>query len=320
MTRDIAISIINYRTPELTIGCAGSVLDQIDGIDGEIVIVDNCSDDGSIEMLEAWVAGLPSGSPVRLVRSQANSGFSGGHNQGMAAVQARYYLVLNSDTVLRPAFLRRILEEARSHPKAGFIAPRLEGEDGRVQNSCFRFPSPLSEFIRGANSGPITLTLKAHDVSLGPAPDPAEIDWASFACILLNSTMVSEIGPMDEGFFLYFEDAEYCLRARRAGWRVLHFPESAAVHFRGGSGPVKALARQRKRLPTYYYSSRTRFMYKAHGRSGLWAANVLWVMGRSISGLRQLFGLKDGNFRKAEIVDIWTNIWNPLGPRHAPGE
>jgi GT2 family glycosyltransferase len=321
MTRDIAISIINFRTPDLTIECARSALDQIlDGIDAEIVIVDNRSDDGSLDALSAWIAGLPDGAPVRVVASETNSGFSGGHNQGMAAVAAEYYLLLNSDAVLRPGFMARILAEARAHPEAGFIAPRLEGEDGVVQISCFRFPGPLSEFIRGANSGPVTRLFQARDVPLGADPDPAAVDWASFACILVNGAMVAEIGPMDEGYFLYFEDAEYCLRGRRAGWRLHRCPEAVAVHFRGGSGPVKALARARKRLPRYYYSSRTRFLYQAYGYAGLWAANLLWLAGRGMAGLRQLFGRRSNNFRQAEVVDIWTNVWTPLGSRLGPGE
>ena len=132
--------------------------------------------------------------------------------------------------------------------------------------------------------------------------------------------MVREIGPMDEGYFLYYEDAEYSLRARRAGWRVHHCPAAVAVHFRGGSGPVKALAKQRARLPAYFYASRTRYFFQAHGWAGLWAANVLWMLGRGIAGLRQIFGRRGNNFRQAEIVDIWTNIRDPLGPRHAPGK
>lgn len=83
---------------------------------------------------------------------------------------------------------------------------------------------------------------------------------------------------------------------------------------------MKALARERKRLPGYYYSSRTRFLYQAHGRLGLWAANVFWAIGRGIAELRRIAGRKGNNFREAEIRDIWTNVWNPLGPRHAPGE
>lgn len=319
--RDVVISIINFRTPDLTIGCARSVIEQLDGsIDAEIVIVDNRSNDGSLETLSDWISGLPASAPVRLVASETNSGFSGGHNQGIAAAPARYYLLLNSDALLRPGFLTRILAAARAHPEAGIIAPRLEFEDGVVQISCFRFPGPASEFIRGANSGPVTRLLAARDLPLGPDPDPTEIDWASFACILLDGAMVDEIGPMDEGYFLYFEDAEYCLRARRAGWRIQRCPEAAAVHFRGGSAPVKALARERKRLPRYYYSSRTRFLYQAHGHSGLWAANLLWLIGRGIAGLRQLGGRRSSNFRQHEVRDIWTNVRMPLGPSCRPGD
>jgi len=320
MVSDIVISIINYRTAQLTIDCARSVLAQIGEVDGIVVIVDNSSNDGSVPVLENWMAALPAGAPVRLVRSPVNTGFSGGHNLGMAEARAKYYLLLNSDAVLAPGFLKRILKGARAHPEAGFIAPRLEGEDGKTQTSFFRFPGVLSEFIRGANSGPITRALAAHDVSLGSDPNLEEVDWVSFACVLLNGAMVDEIGPMDEGFFLYFEDAEYCLRARRAGWRIQHCPDAVAVHFRGGSGPVKDLARKRSRLPAYYYSSRTRFMYQAHGWAGLWAANTLWVVGRGMAELRRILGRKHIHYREAEIRPLWTNVWNPLGPRRAPGE
>lgn len=319
--RDIVISIINYRTADMTIDCARSVLDQVmEGVDADIVIVDNASDDGSVARLSAWIDSLPDPSPVRLVASEANSGFSGGHNQGMAAVPARHYLLLNSDAILRPGFLSRILTEARAHPQAGFIAPRLEHLDGEAQISCFRFPGPVSEFIRGANSGPVTRLLAAHDVPLTTDPDTTRIDWASFACILVNGRMVEEIGPMDEGYFLYFEDAEYCLRGRRAGWRVHYCPEAVAVHFRGGSAPVKALAKARKRLPRYFYASRTRFMYQAHGRLGLWAANLLWLVGRGFAGLRHLAGRRGNNFRQNEVRDIWTNVGAPLGPSFRPGD
>lgn len=318
--RDILVSIINYQTLSLTVECVLSVLDQISEVDGEIVIVDNFSRDGSLEALEEWISGLPVGSPVRLVRSATNSGFSGGHNLGIAAVPAKTYLILNSDAVLLPGFLSRMLVAARNNPDAGFFAPELRGVDGEVQTSCFRFPTPFSEFIRGANSGPVTKLFKRYDVPLGPEPAVSEIEWASFACILLNGSMVSNIGPMDEGFFLYFEDSEYCLRARRSGWRIQRCPDAVAVHYRGGSGPVKALAAEGRRLPAYYYSSRTRFMYKAYGRFGLFSANLLWTLGRGLAELRQLFSQEERKLREGEFRDIWTNFWNPLGPRHAPDE
>jgi GT2 family glycosyltransferase len=319
MTHRIAVSIINYRTADLTIQCARSVLDDMGGIDGRVVVVDNFSGDGSAETIAAWIAGLAD-PRVELVRSQTNSGFSGGHNQGIAAADAAFYLVLNSDAVLRPGFIAAILAAADAHPKAGFVAPRLEGEDGVPQVSCFRFPTPGSELIRGANTAQITRALKRREVALGTDPDPAEIQWASFACILLRREMIDELGPMDEGYFLYFEDAEYCLRGRRAGWGIVHAPQAVAVHFRGGSGPVKTLAKARKRMPAYYYASRTRFLYQAHGRTGLLAANAAWLLGRAIAQGRRLAGKPVYAMAEAEMRDIWINATTPLGPRRAPWE
>lgn len=319
MTHRIVVSIINFRTGALTLACLRSVLADLAGIDGHVVVVDNASGDGSAERIAEWVEGHPE-APVSLVRSPTNTGFSGGHNQGIAAARGDLYLLLNSDAVLRPGFFRAILAAAEANPAAGLFAPRIAYDDGTPQVSAFRFASPQSEFIRGANTGWVTRALRRWEVAMGPDPDPARIDWASFACIALRRAMIEAIGPMDEGYFLYFEDAEYCLRARRAGWRVAWVPQAVAVHFRGGSGPVKALDRERKRLPAYYYASRTRFLYQARGRAGLWAANGAWIAGRGLAQLRRLFGRDVYPSAEAERRDIWINALRPLGPRRAPGE
>lgn len=312
MTYDIAISIINYRTAALTIDCVRSVLADMGDINGHVVVVDNRSDDGSAEKIEAWLATQAPDVPVTLVLSDTNSGFSGGHNQGIAAVSAKLYLVLNSDAVLHPGFLATMLEAAQEHEEMGFFAPRIEYDDGGVQDSCFRFPSPWSELIRSARSGVVTKLLKHHEVSLGKDPDPAEIEWASFACIVLRGEMFEALGPMDEGYFLYYEDVEYCLRARRAGWRIHYVPQARAIHFRGGSGPVKSLSSERARLPRYFYNSRTRFLHQAHGRAGFIAANLLWYLGRVIKHATRLLGRKIKPMVAAEGRDIWINTTRPL--------
>ena len=187
-----------------------------------------------------------------------------------------------------------------------------------MQVSQFRFHSPWSELIRGAETGPVTKLLRRHVVALDPPVDPGDVEWASFACILLRGDMIRALGPMDEGYFLYFEDAEYCLRAHRAGWQIALAPDAVAVHFRGGSGPVKAKARARKRLPAYYYSSRTRFLTQAHGRAGLLAANLCWHLGRGIATARRLAGKAVPAAIEGEAGDIWINFGHPLGPRRAP--
>lgn len=320
MPHDIVVLIINFRTADLTLQCVKTVLADSGDLDVEIVVIDNFSEDGSAEQIADWIAAGPKDMPVRLVRSPVNSGFSGGNNQGMVALKGQFYLVLNSDAVLRPGFLPTMLEAAQAQPNYGFFAPRIEYDDGGVQDSCFRFPSPLSELERSARTGFVTHALRRHTVSLGADPDPAEIDWASFACLLLRGDMVRQIGPMDEGYFLYFEDIEYCLRARRAGWRVAYVPQAKAVHYRGGSGPVKTLNARRAELPRYYYSSRTRYFYQAHGHSGQIAANLLWYLGRAIKHSTRLLGRDPGSMPAAEARNIWINTRRPLGPRYAPGE
>ena len=316
---ELTVSIINYRTGALTIQCVQSVLDDMAGIDGHVVVVDNRSDDGSAEEIEAWIAAQGADVPVTLVRSATNSGFSGGHNQGIAAREAAFYLVLNSDAVLRPGCLAAFLAAARANPEAGLISPRLEDEDTTPQVSHFRFASPASELIRGAASGPVTRLLDRYRIPLGTEPKPCQIEWASFACILLRHEMLAETGPMDEGYFLYFEDAEYCWRAARAGWRIHHAPEARVVHFRGGSAPVKKLTAAKKRVPAYYYASRTRFFYQTRGRLGLLGANLCWHFGRAIAQLRRLGGKPVPQVREAEARDNWTNFLNPLGDSRAPG-
>jgi N-acetylglucosaminyl-diphospho-decaprenol L-rhamnosyltransferase len=316
----LVVSIINYRTRDLTLACVQSVLADLGDIAGHVVVVDNRSDDGSAEAIEGWIAAQDPPVPVSLVRSATNSGFSGGHNQGISALQAEFYLVLNSDALVRPGFFRTLLDAARAAPQAGLFAPRIEYENGTQQISCFRFPSPASELIRGAASGPVTRALARYDMPLDMPPAPDQIGWASFACILLRNRMIDAIGLMDEGYFLYFEDTEYCWRARKAGWRILHVPEARAVHFRGGSAPVKALAQERKRLPAYYYASRTRFFHQAYGWAGLIAANALWNLGRGIAQMRRLAGKPVPQISQHETVDIWINALSPLGDRRATGD
>ena len=166
---ELTVSIINYRTGAMTIRCVQSVLADMGDINGQIVIVDNASRDGSAEEIAAWISVLGPSAPVRLVCAPENAGFAAGHNRGMATCPARHYLVLNSDTLLRPGCLAALLETSRSHPRAGLVTPRLEDPDTTGQVSHFRFFTPQSELIRAAATGPLTRFLARYDV---PLPQP----------------------------------------------------------------------------------------------------------------------------------------------------
>ena len=122
---------------------------------------------------------------------------------------------------------------------------------------------------------------------------------------------------MDEGYFLYFEDTEYCLRARRAGWTFALAPQATARHHQGGSGPVESSISQRRRLPAYYYRSRSRYFAQTYGRAGLIAANLMWYLGRAVALLRPLAGRSVPRAIESEARDIWTSALSPLGDRPA---
>lgn len=300
----------------MTIDCACAALDDMERINGHIVIVDNHSDDGSVDVIDEWIKTLTEPGSVSLVVSKTNSGFSGGHNQGIAHSVANFYLILNSDAVLRPGFFSTIMDAARAVPAAGLFTPRIDYDDGSQQTSCFRFPSPASELIRGAETAPITQLLKRYDVPLKMPPEPEQIGWASFACILLRADMIRDVGNMDEGYFLYFEDVEYCWRAKHRGWSIAYVPNAHVVHYRGGSGPVKALALKHCRLPEYYYASRTRVLYQMHGYIGMILSNLMWVFGRVIANFRRLGGKSMPSCNQNETRDIWINTLSPLGDNH----
>lgn len=323
MPTTLSVSIINYRTGDLTIACVQSVLEAAraeTGLSIHTVVVDNASGDGSADQIANWIEQTGVAAQVTLVRSPTNTGFAGGHNQGITARPSDFVLLLNSDAAMRPGAFSALMQAAQNAPDTGFFAPRLEDPDGTPQVSCFRAHSPRSELIRTAVTGAVTRALKRHEVALGLDPEPAQIEWMSFACILLRRDMIDAIGLMDDGYFLYFEDAEYGLRGRRAGWGCAYVPEARVIHYRGGSGPVKALQKAKKRLPRYYYCARSRFFHQHYGHTGLLAANLCWHLGRVIAHLRWLAGRRPVPMAAHEARDIWINFTTPLGPRGAPGE
>lgn len=314
----LSIIIVNYRTPKLVVDCMEVLLHEVSGLDAMIVLVDNFSQDDSPRIIQNWLARHDAAGKVRFIQSDHNGGFASGNNIGIRAIVAEYYLLLNSDTLVRPGSIAKLLETARNNPDAGLFSPRLEWPDGRGQESCFRFPTPVSEFLSAAQTGLVDRFLSRYVTTLPVQQYSSSPEWTSFACVLVRKQLFDDIGLLDEGYFMYFEDIEYCFRAGRAGWKTIHNPESRVVHLRGGSSPVKEQTRLKKRIPRYYYESRARFFYKAYGWPCLVAANLLWWLGRAISKARQVLGHHDKIAVTMQWLDIWTNWLAPLKPYTHP--
>lgn len=316
----LAVIVLNYRRAALTLECIESLRSEIEGRDDRcVVLIDNGSDDDSAEQLARAVAERGWSDWVAFVASPVNGGFAAGNNLGFRTVEAEAYLLLNSDARVRPGAIGQMLSIQDANPDAGMIGPRLEDPDGTPQISCFRYRTPISEMLAAAATGPLTALFKRWVIAIGVMDAPAEPPWVSFACVLIRREVIERVGPMDEEYFMYFEDIDYARRVRRADWRVLHDPSVHVIHLRGGSSSVKKTIRERSRVPRYYYESRSRYFAKFYGGVlGLWMTNALWMFGRCVSLMRELVRNKEPHTCQADWIDNWTNWLHPMRSPELP--
>jgi len=308
-----SIVMVNYKTPDLCFESLTS-LENIFNSDFKILIVDNASRDESVGRLNAAIA-KKRWHRVSLIQSRENNGFSSGNNLGINLCDSEYILLLNSDTIVRPGAIELLVKTLNENPQMGLASPRLEWPDGSPQESCFRFHRPVNELIRSAATGPVTKLLKRYEVPLRVSDKIAYPEWTSFACVLIRRQVFEDIGLLDEDFFMYFEDVDFCKRAREAGWQIIHNPKAQVVHLRGGSSPVKSQAAKKKRLPRYFYESRTRYYFKHFGRFGLLRANIYWHLGWLVAMARKLISRRyQPNICERQWRDIWTNFKDPTTP------
>jgi GT2 family glycosyltransferase len=188
-------------------------------------------------------------------------------------------------------------------------------EHGAWTASHFRRHNPVHERIRAANTGPITRHLRRWDTPLPDTDQPTTADWLGFACVLIRSSTLRDVGPLDEGYFLYFEDADLCRRAGACGWSSLHWPASTVVHLQGRSSGITGDANRRHRPPRYYFASRARYFRRSYGRLGIPLANLTWYLGFLVACVRMLCG-RPPTHRIGEAVDLWTPAAD--APRSAP--
>jgi N-acetylglucosaminyl-diphospho-decaprenol L-rhamnosyltransferase len=302
----IAVVILNYKTPDLVLEGLSSLKSEL-GPRDTVVVVDNQSGDGSLERIQEGIEarGLTH-LGARLVQSPVNGGFSAGNNLGIRSVTAEAYLLLNSDAALRPGALEKLWAVLQTSPGVGHVGPRLIAPDGTEQRSCFRRHTPVSELLFAAKTGPIDRALGRFLVAI-PPDDPTFVapEWVSFAAVLIRQEVLQQVGLLDDGFFMYFEDVDYCLRARAAGWAIRHEPSAEVVHLHAASSKMEALAKARRRRPKYYYAARRRYFAKTLGAAGPLLANAAWTLGRGIAWARELVGNKRPHAVEGELVDNW---------------
>jgi N-acetylglucosaminyl-diphospho-decaprenol L-rhamnosyltransferase len=280
--------LLNFRTPEMTLQALEAVLREMQDIPGSISVVDNDSGDGSFEMIRDAVQ-ASGWERVRVVQSGRNGGYGAGNNCGIRmglpdGSAPDFVYLLNSDAFPEPGSLPILIDYMVRHPRVGFAGGRIHGQDGVLHQSAFRFPSVLSEFEGAAATGPISRLLNKHIVAM-PAPQTVqEVDWLAGASLMVRRETLDEIGLFDEDFFLYFEETDLCLRARRAGWTSVYVPQSRVMHI----GSVTTGMKTWRRVPFYWFDSRLRYFTKNHGAAYAAMATLAHLAGALIIRLRRL--------------------------------
>ena len=303
--KPLSVVILNYGTPDLAIASARSVLPEVAALGGGLVIVDNASPDASAERLTAWRETLPAGAPVKLVLSPVNGGFAAGNNLGIAASEAEFYFLLNSDTLAEPGALAALLAAMRADPKLGLAGPVILDEKGARAVSRFRRRTPLSEFVEATGLDFFYRRLRGHVVPIAEE-EPCPPDWISFAAVMLRKETIDAVGRLDERYFMYFEDSAYSLKAAEAGWTMRRVENAVIRHFEAKSSGVEDDAAAHKRLPRYYYASRARYFIDHYGQGGLIAANLFWYLGRAVNYARVLALKPPKQAPAGRALDIWT--------------
>jgi GT2 family glycosyltransferase len=252
------IIIINWNTKDLLIQCLTSIPQMIQGFKIEILVVDNGSQDGSGSEVKKR---FPF---VRLIENDKNLGFARAVNQGLQKASGRYVLLLNPDTQVKNGAIERLMSFMDAHPKAGISGAQLLNSNGSKQNSIANFPSLATELLNKNLLrwlSPERFPGKERNYS-----EPIEVDSVIGACMMVRREVLDQVGFLDEDYFLFLEETDWCYRMKKAGWKIYHNPQVEVYHFQGKSAEA-----ERKRAKVEYYRSRYHFFKKNKG-------NLQWVI------------------------------------------
>jgi len=260
---DVSISLVNTNSRELLLAC----LESLRGVDAEIVVLDNASEDGSAAAVrELYPA-------VRLIEQRHRAGFGVNHNTVIRATTGRYVFVLNEDTTSDDWGFERMVAHLDANPRVAALGPRLVYPDGREQSSAWRFPTPMAAAVG-------LLTLGRGGILQSGGGETRDVDWAMAAALLVRRAALEEVGLFDEDFFIYSEETDLCRRLRGAGWRTQFFPSVTVVHHES-----QFSAGIPERRINEMWRGRHRYWRKHHSAIGARAAALLTGAQYALRGL-----------------------------------
>lgn len=308
------VSIVNYCTAEHVCNLLPRLIEQIDIDCDRIIIVDNMSPDDSYAKIKSFVLESQYDQYVLVVLAERNGGFSYGNNLAIKEAKDKfmnspeYVWLLNPDTSLLDDALTNLLNFAEEHSRAGIIGSRLEDEAGRPQRSSFRFHSLKSELLSGLRLGITDKLFHRYLVSSKDIPSqPEVVDWLAGASMFIRYSIIDDIGLMDENYFLYYEETDYCLQAQRSGWQCWYVPSSRVIHYVGQSTGIVSGDSLRRRRPKYWFQSRQYYFLKNYGFFYTILADLSWGVMFTIHKVLDMIRLRFKNDTKYLWLDFWRN-------------
>ena len=289
----VAVVIVSYRSAGLAIESLRSVAAErgTAGLAIRAVVVDNAS--GDLPPIARAVAENGWGSWVTTVLAPRNGGFAYGNNlgirQALESGPADYLYLLNPDTQVRPGAIATLVRFLAAEPRIGIAGSSFENQDGSDWPIAFRFPSLLSELSQAVGFGPLMRLLDRWAVAREMSAEaPQQVDWICGASMMIRAAVLEVVGGLDEGYFLYFEETDFCLRARRAGFATWYVPASRVMHVGGQSTGVTERNTAPRRLPAYWFESRRRYFIKAFGVAHALAIDLVVLAAYPLGWLKRL--------------------------------
>jgi N-acetylglucosaminyl-diphospho-decaprenol L-rhamnosyltransferase len=287
---DIAVVMVTYKSAQVTLQALSALSAECTtpGLSVRVIVVDNAS--GDLPEIAKVVEQSGWSSWVTLVQAEKNGGFAYGNNRGIerafASAIPSYVYLLNPDTQVRPGAIGALVRFLEAHPEVGITGSSFETLHGDDWPIAFRFPNPFSELSQGLDLGIVTRLLDRWTLIRRMTRASAPVDWVSGASVMIRPKVLAAIGGLDENYFLFFEETDFCRRAKAAGFSTWYVPESRVMHIGGYSTTVSDRARER--LPPYWFESRRRYFVVTYGLVQAMLIDVIAVAAHFLGLLKRI--------------------------------
>jgi GT2 family glycosyltransferase len=267
---DVSIIVVAWNVRQLLYNCLKSVYDQTEGIDFEVIYVDNASEDGSVEMVTKEFP------KTHIITNEENRGFIKANNQGLEIAKGRYLLLLNSDTVVLDNAIAKTIRFAGVHPEAAVVGCKVLNPDGALQRHCFMFPSVLNMFLSVTylyKIFPESKFFGRERMTWWNFNDVREVETVSGCFSLVRREAIKQVGLMDDAYFVYGDDIDWCFRFKKNGWKIMFTPDAEVIHYNGQSTKLKP-----SKFMLQLYGSRLIFMRKYRSKLTFTLACILTAL------------------------------------------